>query len=92
MASTANPAWVPSCRMAAMPSGMESCRKPAVLENTSTRPAFGRLRTGAAHAGAFAAVIRTAPAAAFITERRGAGPGTGRSGRFLCTGNLRGEV
>ena len=36
VAVTVKPLAVPSCRMAAMPAGMESCRKPAVLENTST--------------------------------------------------------
>src|SRR5688500_19237357 len=37
VAVTENPLAAPSCWIAAMPFGMEECRKPAVLEKTSTR-------------------------------------------------------
>jgi hypothetical protein len=47
--STVNPLATPSCWMAAMPVGMESCRKPAVLEKTRTEKgsaaAFGAFGT-----------------------------------------------
>ncbi len=36
VASTVNPLSAPSCWIAAMPAGMESCRNPAVLEKTRT--------------------------------------------------------
>ncbi len=36
VASTLKSFWAPSCSMAAMPAGIESCRKPAVLEKTRT--------------------------------------------------------
>ena len=44
VASTAKPLAAPICWIAAMPAGIESCRKPAVSENTST------LSSGAADA------------------------------------------
>src|SRR5262245_40563768 len=37
VASTANPFADPRLRIAVMPAEIESCRKPAVLENTRTR-------------------------------------------------------
>ena len=55
VAVTVKPFAAPSCWMAAMPFGMEECRKPAVLEKTRTLP------SGAASAGVEATV--TAPAA-----------------------------
>jgi hypothetical protein len=36
VASTVNPFWAPRLRIAVIPAGIESCRNPAVLENTST--------------------------------------------------------
>jgi hypothetical protein len=44
VASTANPFSAPRPRMAAIPSGIESWRNPAVFEKTSTRPAPSPIR------------------------------------------------
>ncbi len=55
--STVNPLAAPSCWMAAMPVGMESCRKPAVLEKTRTE------KGSAAAFGAFGATWLTGAAA-----------------------------
>ncbi len=46
VAVTENPFSVPSCWMAAMPAGIESWRKPAVLEKTRTE--YGSPGAGAA--------------------------------------------
>src|SRR5690606_2555029 len=65
--STPNPWAAPSSRMAWTPAGMESCRKPAVLENTRILVAQGGFAGGgpgnppARAVPAPAAVARAAP-------------------------------